>query len=103
MSGTPTIVKASELNAESISYAPPKVNTVGGKNVRFQLGGNRGMTYVNIPVMLTWGVNEYVDEATGRRSYDMSSVLHWRHSKHWRIRLKLMLLPTGRNGLIRPK
>ena len=72
MSGTPTIVKASELNADSISYAPPKVNTVGGKNVRFQLGGNRGVTYVNIPVMLTWGVNEYVDDTTGKRSYDMS-------------------------------
>ena len=72
MSGTPKIVKASELDAESISYAPVKVNAVGGKNVRFQLADSRGPTYVNLPVMLTWGVNEYVDDTSGKRSYDMS-------------------------------
>jgi hypothetical protein len=29
-------------------------------------------TYISTPLMLTWGINEFVDDKTGRVSYDMA-------------------------------
>ena len=53
-----------------VSYQDPKVNKRGGKSVQIQLDGQP--LVLQIPLMLNWGVNERVDEQSGRVSYDMS-------------------------------
>lgn len=56
----------------TIHYTKPKVNASGGKSVGIlNKNTNKGF-YINTPLMLTWGINEYVDEPTGKRTYDMS-------------------------------
>ena len=64
------ITKAKAFKASDVTYKPPKVNSRGGKSVQLQLGGHP--LILQIPLMLTWGVNERVDEQTGRVSYDLS-------------------------------
>jgi hypothetical protein len=71
---TPTemIVKAKAFQPTEITYKPAVVNARGGKNVKIQFRGNP--LVISVPLMFTWGVNERVDESSGRISYDTSLV-----------------------------
>tara|TARA_B100000795_G_scaffold269881_1_gene260883 strand:+ start:5518 stop:6384 length:867 start_codon:yes stop_codon:yes gene_type:complete len=64
------ITKAKTFDATKISYKEPVVNKKGGKSVQLNLDGQP--IVLQIPLMLTWGVNERVDEQSGRISYDMA-------------------------------
>ena len=55
-----------------VSYTKPKVNNVGGKSIGILNKKNNKSIFVSTPLMLTWGINEYVDELSGKRTYDMS-------------------------------
>lgn len=75
MSGTESlemIVDAVNLDCnKDFKYSKVKVNPSGGKNVGIQNTRSSRALFVSTPCMLTWGVNEYVDEASGRKTYDM--------------------------------
>lgn len=64
------ITKAKSFDADSVTYRDVQVNKRGGKSVQIQLNGQP--LVLQIPLMLTWGVNERVDEQSGRKSYDMA-------------------------------
>lgn len=55
-----------------IKYSKPKVNAVGGKSVGILNSETNSATYISTPLMLTWGINTYTDDKTGRSTYDMS-------------------------------
>tara|TARA_A100001388_G_C28757452_1_gene495764 strand:- start:86 stop:1015 length:930 start_codon:yes stop_codon:yes gene_type:complete len=57
---------------EDYSYTKPKVNASGGKSIGIISNKTKKALYLSTPLMLTWGVNEFVDNKTGRKSYDMS-------------------------------
>jgi len=57
---------------KDFKYAKAKLNPSGGKNVSIHSSKTSRALFVSSPCMLTWGVNEYVDEASGRKTYDMS-------------------------------
>ena len=66
-------VDAVEFDVEKgFMYTKPKVNASGGKSVGVLNANTKKGLYVSTPLMLTWGINEYVDEQTGKRTYDMS-------------------------------
>ena len=64
------ITKAKSFNAESVAYKAPVTNKRGGKSVQLVLSGQP--IVLQVPLMLTWGVNERVDEQSGRVTYDMA-------------------------------
>lgn len=71
MSSTSDLITKAKLFVPSqVTYKPPKVNARGGKNIQCQL--NSHPIVLQFPLMLTWGVNERVDENSGRVSYDMA-------------------------------
>lgn len=55
-----------------VKFTKPSLNKSGGKSVGVLNAGTNKALYLSTPLMLTWGVQEFVDEASGRRSYDMS-------------------------------
>ena len=57
---------------EDTKYMKPKINKSGGKSVGVLNNTSGKSLYLSTPLMLTWGVSEFVDEKTGRKSYDMS-------------------------------
>ena len=67
------IIDATTFNgSEDYIYAKPKINPSGGKNIGIlNTSGKKGL-YLSTPLMLTWGISEYTDEKTGRKTYDMS-------------------------------
>ena len=66
------IVKTKHFMPRALTYQPPRVNHRGGKSVQIRLQGQP--LVMAIPLMFTWGVNERVDEASGRVSYDLALV-----------------------------
>ena len=58
--------------ASDVKYSKPKVNAVGGKSVGILNAATNSATYISTPLMLTWGVNSYTDDKTGKTTYDMS-------------------------------
>lgn len=67
------IINAVSFDADTdVKYAKPKINKSGGKGIALQNVETNSVLNLSTPLMLTWGVNEYVDEASGRKSYNMS-------------------------------
>ena len=63
-------VKAKEFTPSSVTYDEPQTNKRGGKSVNLRLNGQP--IVLQVPMMLTWGVNEWVDEQNGSVKYDMA-------------------------------
>lgn len=73
MSQTDMIIPATTFNAsKDIGYTKPRLNKAGGKGVGIVNKASGRQLYLSMPLMLTWGVNRRVDDATGRVSFDMS-------------------------------
>ena len=53
-------------------YTKPKVNASGGKSIGIINNKTMKGLYLSTPLMLTWGVNEHIDEKTGVKTYDMA-------------------------------
>ena len=69
---TTGIVRISNFTLDNINFGTPKVNASGGKNVPiYNAVAKKGLT-LQSPLMLTWGVNEWTDDNSGRKTYDMS-------------------------------
>ena len=68
MSASDSITKAKQFNPSKVTYKAPLVNKRGGKSVQCQLNGSP--IVLQFPLMLTWGIDERVDEQSGRVSYD---------------------------------
>ena len=67
------LINASEFSpASDYKYLKPKVNKSGGKSVGILNSETNKALYLSTPLMLTWGVTEFKDEASGRKSYNMS-------------------------------
>ena len=67
------IVNVSDYNPSTdISYAKPKINAAGGKNITIMNTRLRKSTYLSTPLMLTWGMSEFKDDKSGKVSYELS-------------------------------
>jgi hypothetical protein len=56
----------------STKYAKAKVNTSGGKSIAILNAESGTVLQMSSPMMLTWGVNAFTDEKTGKVTYDMA-------------------------------
>lgn len=70
MSATSMITKAKDFDGSAHTYDEPIVDSRGGKSVRTKYKGQPPV--IQIPYMLTWGVNEWKDENSGKCKYDMA-------------------------------
>jgi hypothetical protein len=68
-----TIVMSNDFNASNdFVYTKAKLNERGGKSIGILNKSNKKALYLQTPLMLTWGVNEYVDDNTQKKSYDLA-------------------------------
>ena len=67
------IVFRPEFHPEKdVVYTKPKINPSGGKNVGILYGPTKKSTYLSTPLMMSWGMNEYTDDRTGKKTYDLA-------------------------------
>ena len=68
-----TIVSGATFNASTdYVYTKPKLNANNGKMIGILNKSNMKSLYLSTPLMLTWGVNEYTDDKTGKKTFDMA-------------------------------
>ena len=67
------IVSGDSYDAQRLmKYNKPKVDSRGGKNVGILNAESGKATALSSPLMLTWGVNEWVSDTGGPSKYDMA-------------------------------
>ena len=67
------VIQGSRFDPSSdIKYSKPKVDSHGSKSVGILNAASNTATFISTPLMLTWGVNEFVDEKSGKVSYDLA-------------------------------
>ena len=67
------IINGNMFNASNdFIYKKPAINSNGGKSVGIMNAHSKKSLLISTPLMLTWGVNEYTDEKTGKKTYDMA-------------------------------
>jgi len=64
-SATPVVLTTSEWNPSSIRYMPPKVNDRGAKSINLISTQSNRSLHVSTPLMMTWGITDFIDEKTG--------------------------------------
>ena len=70
------IVMGTQHDADKmVKYTQPKVNASGGKNVGVLNKKTSKSTILSAPLMMTWGVNEWKDEASGQDKYSTEIVI----------------------------
>jgi len=53
-------------------YSKCKVNSTGGKSVGIYNSQTGQSLYIGTPLLMTWGLQQYTDDKTGKISYEMS-------------------------------
>ena len=72
MNSDNTVINATQFNpVKDIKFTKPKVNKSGGKSVGI-LNSKGGVLLLSTPLIYTWGLNEFVDEGSGKKSYDLN-------------------------------
>jgi hypothetical protein len=68
-----TIVSGTAFNVNTdYVYTKPKLNANNGKSIGILNKHNMKSLYISTPLMLTWGVNEWSDDKTGKKTYDLA-------------------------------
>lgn len=65
MNNNEIVNNGATFNFNDIKYASPKVNNMGGKNVKILDKYTNEWLTISTPVMLSFGINDYVDPQTG--------------------------------------
>tara|TARA_Y100000389_G_scaffold59393_1_gene55447 strand:- start:5797 stop:6720 length:924 start_codon:yes stop_codon:yes gene_type:complete len=67
-----SVIQGTNLNVDNdFTYTKVKLNN-GRKSVGILNKDNMKQLYLSTPLMLSWGVNEYVDDKSGVKTYDMA-------------------------------
>jgi len=72
MSSEMVIPGASFNSASDMKYTKPKVNSVGGRSVGIVNSKTSTVLNLSSPLMLTWGVQSFTDDKSGKVSYDLA-------------------------------
>ena len=70
---TQAMIQGHLFNPETdTKYSKCKVNASGGKSVGIYNSQTGQSLFVGTPLLMTWGLQEYTDDKTGKVSYEMS-------------------------------
>lgn len=72
MASEMVIPGASFNPATDMKYTKPKVNSVGGRSVGIVNSKTSTVLNLSSPLMLTWGVQSFTDDKSGKVSYDLA-------------------------------
>ena len=62
---TPIVISVADWSTSGIRYMQPKVNDRGGKSINIISTQSNRSLHVATPLMMTWGISDFVDEKTG--------------------------------------
>jgi len=74
---TPIVLSVSEWKPSAIRYMQPKVNDRGGKSISIISTQSNRSLHTSTPLMMTWGIADFVDEKTGESDGKFSISLNF--------------------------
>ena len=74
---TPVVLPVGDWTPSSIRYMQPKVNDRGGKSITIISTQTNRSLHIATPLMMTWGIADYVDEKTGESDGKFSISLNF--------------------------
>lgn len=66
MSSKKIVLSVEEWDTSSVVYGAPKVNDKGGKSIAITSKQTNRLLHVTTPLLMTWGISDFVDEKTGQ-------------------------------------
>ena len=82
MSKPAIVLSANEWNPSAIRYAPPKISDRGAKTINIISSQNGRWLNVSTPLMMTWGIADFVDEKTGESDGKFSMTLNFPNAEY---------------------
>jgi len=76
-SNTPIVLTVSDWNTASLRYMQPKVNDRGAKSINIISGQSNRSLHISTPLMMTWGISDFIDEKTGESDGKFSMSLNF--------------------------
>ena len=61
----PVVLSVDDWEPNAVKYMPPKVNDRGGKSINLISRATNRALCISTPLMMTWGITDFVDEKTG--------------------------------------
>jgi len=74
---TPVVLTSSEWKPDALRYMQPKVNDRGGKSINIVSTQTNRSLHLSTPLMMTWGISDFVDEKTGESDGKFSMLLNF--------------------------
>ena len=62
---TPIVLNTNDWDTSAIRYMQPKINDRGGKSINVISTQTNRSLHISTPLMMTWGISDFVDEKTG--------------------------------------
>ena len=79
---TPIVLSVSEWDTSATRYMQPKVNDRGGKSINMISTQSNRSLHISTPLMMTWGISDFVDEKTGESDGKFSMSLNFPNSDY---------------------
>ena len=74
---SPIVVTTSDWDTAALRYMQPKVNERGGKAISIISTQSNRSLHLSTPLMMTWGISDFVDEKTGESDGKFSMSLNF--------------------------
>jgi len=82
MSSTQIVLSVSEWNPAEIKYTAPKINKQGGKAISIISKQKNRALHLSTPLMMTWGISDFIDEKTGESDGKYSMTLNFPNEEY---------------------
>jgi hypothetical protein len=82
MSSTQIVLSVSEWNPAEIKYTAPKINKQGGKAISIISKQKNRALHLSTPLMMTWGISDFIDEKTGESDGKYSMTLNFPNDEY---------------------
>ena len=76
-SSSQVVLSVAEWNPTAIKYTAPKLNKQGGKAINIISTQRNRALHISTPLMMTWGISDFVNESTGESDGKYSMTLNF--------------------------
>jgi hypothetical protein len=76
------VLSVSEWNPTAIKYTAPKINKQGGKSINIISTQKNRTLHISTPLMMTWGIGDFVNESTGESDGKYSMTLNFPNAEY---------------------
>jgi len=79
---TQIVLSVSEWDTSAIKYTAPKLNKQGGKAISIISRQKNRALHISTPLMMTWGISDFIDEKTGESDGKYSMTLNFPNDEY---------------------